>query len=262
MADRGWALPSLYPHTALINQARGSANGPDPSTAEFSENRLMIAAVIFDIDGTLVDSVDAHAAAWQAALERFGKRVSFDEVRRQIGKGGDQLLPVFLSEEELQRFGGELDRYRSDLFKRDYLPKVTGFPCVRRLFETIRSDGKRIALASSAKADELAAYKKIADIEGLVEAQTSSEDAELSKPHPDIFQAALSRLGDIAPAQVMVVGDTPYDAEAAAKARLRTIGFLCGGWPENDLRQAGCIAIYRNACDLLDRYHDSPLLRN
>jgi phosphoglycolate phosphatase-like HAD superfamily hydrolase len=219
----------------------------------------MIRAAIFDVDGTLVDSVDLHAAAWQAAFEKFGKRISFDEIRKQIGKGGDQLLPVFLSQAELQRFGAELDGYRSDLFKKYYLPRVKGFPRVRQLFETIRHNGKRIALASSAKGDELAAYKKIADINGLVEAETSSDDAERSKPYPDIFQAAFARLGDITRAEVIVVGDTPYDAEAAAKAGLRTIGFLCGGWSENDLRRAGCVAVYGNPEDLLAKYHESPL---
>jgi phosphoglycolate phosphatase-like HAD superfamily hydrolase len=219
----------------------------------------MIMAVMFDIDGTLVDSVDLHAAAWQAALERFGKKVSVEEVRRQIGKGGDQLMPVFLSEKELAQFGDELERYRGDLFKKEYLPRVKGFSCVPQLFERIRQDGKCIALASSAKGDELATYKKIAGIEQLIDAQTSSDDAERSKPYPDIFQAALSQLGDISPDKVLVVGDTPYDAQAAGKARLRTVGLLCGGWSENDLRQAGCIAIYRDPADLLARYDESPI---
>jgi phosphoglycolate phosphatase-like HAD superfamily hydrolase len=222
----------------------------------------MITAVIFDIDGTLVDSVDLHAAAWQVALERFGKRVSFEDVRRQIGKGADQLMPVFLSEKELAQFGDQLDHYRADLFKRDYLPRVTGFPGVPQLFEKIQQSGKRIALASSAKGEELAAYKKIAGIDELIEAQTSSDDAEKSKPYPDIFQAALAQLGDISPDQVLVVGDTPYDAQAAGKARLRTVGLCCGGWSENELREAGCIAIYREPADLLAHYDQSPLGAN
>ena len=219
----------------------------------------MITAVIFDIDGTLIDSVDLHAAAWQAALERFGKKVSFEEVRRQIGKGGDQLMPVFLSEKELEQFGDELERYRGELFKKEYLPRVKAFPGVPQLFETIRQDGKRIALASSAKGDELATYKKIAGIEDLVETETSSDDAARSKPCPDIFHAAVSQLGNISSENALVVGDTPYDAQAAAKARLRTVGLLCGGWSEYDLRQAGCIGIFRDAADLLARYHESPI---
>jgi HAD superfamily hydrolase (TIGR01509 family) len=222
----------------------------------------LITAVIFDIDGTLVDSVDLHAEAWQLALERFGKKVSFAEVRGQIGKGGDQLLPVFLSHREMEKFGEELEQYRSKLFKKEYLPRVTAFSGVRQLFERIRQDQNHIALASSAKGDELKTYKTIAGIDDLIEAETSSDDAERSKPYPDIFEAALAELGDVAPDKVVVIGDTPYDAQAAGKANLRTVGLMCGGWNEEELRQAGCIAIYRDPADLLSRYDDSPLCRN
>jgi HAD superfamily hydrolase (TIGR01509 family) len=215
--------------------------------------------VIFDIDGTLVDSVDLHARAWQEAFAHFGKNFSFEDVRYQIGKGGDQLMPVFLSKEELDEFGEELEKYRGELFKREYLPRVKGFPSVRELFERVRADGKHVALASSAKGDELEAYKKIARIEDLIEEETSKDDAEKSKPHPDIFLASLEQLGDPPRDQAIVIGDTPYDAEAAGKAGLRTVGFLCGGFPEDDLRAAGCVEIYKDAADLLARYDTSPL---
>ena len=95
----------------------------------------MITAVIFDIDGTLVDSVDLHAEAWRVSFARFGKKVTFEEVRRQIGKGGDQLMPVFLSPKELDKFGEELEQFRSDLFKKEFLPRVKPFPCVPQLFQ-------------------------------------------------------------------------------------------------------------------------------
>ena len=222
----------------------------------------MITAVIFDIDGTLVDSVDLHAEAWQLAFERFGKKVSFAEVRRQIGKGGDQLMPVFLSQREMEKFGEELEQYRSKLFKKEYLSRVTAFPGVRQLFERVRQDQKRIALASSAKGDALKTYKTIAGIDDLIEAETSSDDAERSKPYPDIFEAALAELGDVPPDKILVIGDTPYDAQAAGKANLRIVGVMCGGWNEEELRQAGCIAIYRDPADLLSRYDESPICRN
>ena len=221
----------------------------------------MIKAVVFDVDGTIVDSVDLHAEAWQEAFKKFGKEVDLEAVRRQIGKGADQLLPVFFSPVELAQFGKELEEYRSNLYKKEYLPHVKAFPKVRDLFERIRQAGKQIVLASSAKGDELNTYKKLARIEDLTEAETSSEDAEKSKPHPDIFEAALSELGDVARNRVVVVGDTPYDAQAAAKADLHTIGLLCGGWNENDLRGAGCIAIYRDPAELLARYGESPIER-
>ena len=176
----------------------------------------MINFVIFDVDGTLVDSVDLHARAWQEAFAHFGKDFPFEDVRYQIGKGGDQLMPVFLSERELEEFGEELEKYRGELFKREYLPRVKGFPRVRELFERVRADGKHVALASSAKGDELGAYKKLARIEDLVEEETSKDDAEKSKPHPDIFLASLEQLGDPPREQTIVIGDTPYDAEAAS----------------------------------------------
>jgi HAD superfamily hydrolase (TIGR01549 family) len=221
----------------------------------------MIKAVIFDIDGTIVDSVDLHTKAWKMAFEKFGKEISFVAIRRQIGKGTDQLLPVFFSREELDQFGDELNSYRSEVFKREYLPKVKAFPNVRELFERIKQDGKQIALASSAKEDELTEYKKIAQIDDLVEAETSSGDVEKSKPYPDIFAAALEQLGNIAPDQVIAIGDTPYDAQAAGKINVRVIGLLCGGWNKEQLRQAGCVAIYREPADLLVHYDSSPLAR-
>jgi HAD superfamily hydrolase (TIGR01549 family) len=219
----------------------------------------VVKAVIFDIDGTLIDSVDLHARAWHEAFAHFGKQFDFERVRYQIGKGGDQLLPVFLSEYEIEKFGDELTEYRGELFKREYLPRIVAFPRVRELFERILNEGKRVALASSAKKDELSEYKRIANIEDLVEEEASADDAEKSKPHPDIFEAALAELGDIEPSDAIVIGDTPYDAEAARKAGVRTIGVLSGGFPEEDLREAGCVRIYKDAADLLANYDTSPL---
>ncbi len=219
----------------------------------------MIKAAIFDIDGTLVDSVDLHAKAWQEAFRHYGREIPFADVRHQIGKGGDQLLPVFFSREELEEFGEALEKHRGYIYKRDYLSLVRPFPRVRELFERIRQDGKRIALASSAKEEELNAYKKLTHIEDLVEEQASADDAEKSKPHPDIFEAALAQLGDMRPEEAIVIGDTPYDAEAATKAGIRTIGVLCGGFPAEELRAAGCIRIYKDVSDLLAHYEDSPI---
>jgi HAD superfamily hydrolase (TIGR01549 family) len=221
----------------------------------------MITAVIFDIDGTLVDSVDFHAEAWQRAFREFGREVEYGRVRHQIGKGGDQLMPVFFSEEELSRFGERMEKFRGELFKREYLPRVRAFPAVRDLFARVRADGRRIALASSAKEDELKAYKEIADVADLVEEETSKDDVERSKPHPDIFASALEKLGRPDAREVVVVGDTPYDAEAAGKLSLRTIGVLCGGFPEAELRAAGCVEIYRDPADILARYDESLIAR-
>ncbi len=214
----------------------------------------MIKAFIFDIDGTLIDSNDFHAAAWQKAFEKYGKRIPFDKIRPQIGKGADTLLPEFLTEEEIEKFGGETADLRGEIFKREYISRVKPFPKVRELFQKIKTDGRKIALASSSNDDEVEEYKKIAKIEDLAEKSTSADDAKESKPEPDIFEAALKLLGNPAPETVLVIGDTPYDAEAATKANLKIIGVLCGGFAEKDLREKGCAAIYHDPADLLENY--------
>ncbi|MDO9708701.1 HAD family hydrolase [Paracraurococcus lichenis] len=215
-------------------------------------------AVLFDVDGTLVDTVDLHAESWVETFRHFGHEVGFDAVRAQIGKGGDQLMPVFLPEEVVERQGKEMEGFRKELYMSRLIQRAQGFPGVADLFRRIRADGRRVVLASSGKPDELEHYKTLLGIGDLVDAATTSEDAEKSKPHPDIFLAALDGLP---PEEAIVVGDSPYDAEAAGKAGLRTIGLLSGGFPEKDLRGAGCIALYRDPADLLAHYDESPLAR-
>jgi HAD superfamily hydrolase (TIGR01509 family) len=219
----------------------------------------MLEAVIFDVDGTLVDSVDLHARAWQDAFHHFGKDIAFEKIRNQIGKGGDQLMPVFIPREELQTIGEDIQDYRSKVYKAKYLQHVKPFPSVRELFERIKRDGRRIALASSAEKDEFEANLKLLQIGDLVDASTSSHDAERSKPFPDIFEAALSRLDGVKADRAIAVGDTPYDADAALQAGLRIIGMRCGGFPEHELRSRGCSEIWEDPEDLLREYHRSLL---
>ena len=227
----------------------------------------MIKAVIFDIDGTLVDTVDFHAQSWERTFQHFGHQIPYEQIRSQIGKGSDKLMPVFFSLEELNEsegnqspsFGERMRDYRRKLYKREYHSRIKAFPQVRELFLRIKADGKRIALASSATKDDLATYKQIMNVEDLVDAATTTSEVESSKPEPDIFFVTLDKLGDIAANDVIVVGDSPYDAEAAGKVNLRTIGVLSGGFSEENLRQAGCIAIYKDIADLLAHYDESPL---
>ena len=219
---------------------------------------MALRVVIFDVDGTLIDSNDQHALAWLKAFRHFGHEVLFQDIRAQIGKGGDQLMPVFLSDEEVTTRGEAISHYRSELFAREFLPGLQPFPSVRELFERIRGDGCRVVLASSATGDELERYKEIAGVADLIEAATSGDDAEHSKPEPDIFQAALWGAG-VSPEEAVVVGDTPYDAIAAVQAGVRPIGVLCGLFPEEVLRQEGCCAVYRDPAHLLEQYDTSPL---
>ena len=215
-------------------------------------------AAIFDIDGTLVDSVDLHARAWQEAFVEFGHDVTFEQARSQIGKGGDQLLPAFLSEAEQKDHGEALEEWRGKLFKAKYLPLVRPFSAVPELLRRVREAGLKVAVASSAKKAELEVYLDIARITDLVDAATSSEDAEQSKPAPDIFHVALQKLG-IGGDQAVAIGDTPYDAQAAGKAGIPTIGMLCGGFTEAELREGGCIAVYPGPGALLACFDASPL---
>jgi len=219
----------------------------------------VVQAVIFDLDGTLIDSVDLHIQAWKRTFERFGKEVSNEQIRRQIGKGADDMLPLFFSSEELDRFRPDLEKYQGELFKREYLPKVNAFPRVRELLQRLKQDEKKIALGSTEKREEINIYKEIARITDLVDCAVGSEEVEHSKPHPDICAVALHKLGNIPPDQVIDIGDTAYDAEAAGKISLRSIGLLCGGGNREELQRAGCVAIYENPADLLEHYDASPL---
>ena len=215
-----------------------------------------VIAFIFDIDGTLVDSNELHVDSWDSAFRHFGKQFPREKLRAQIGKGSDQYLPEFLTPNEIKRFGKQLDDYRSNLFREQYLPKVRPFPGVGELFQRIHQDDKRIVLASSGKKTDTKYYIDLLNIGNLIDGYVSGDDADSSKPAPDIFSASLKKLGDISAADAMTVGDTRFDVEAAAKAGLKTIGFLCGGTSESILREAGAVAIYRDPADFLAHYDE------
>ncbi|HEU0100614.1 MAG TPA: HAD family hydrolase [Allosphingosinicella sp.] len=213
-------------------------------------------AVLFDVDGTLVDTNDLHAAAWREAFLRFGLDRPLEEIRWQVGKGGDNLIPsLFPDLEEPRR--EEIEAYRVDLFKRDYLPRATPFPGVRGLFERLAADGTRIVLASSSHSEEVSYHLSLIACADLVEATTSKDDVENSKPCPDIFAAALKRVAPLRAGEVAVVGDTPWDAVAAGKLGLRVVGFRSGGFPGEALAEAGACELYDGPGDLLARFDDS-----
>lgn len=216
----------------------------------------MIEAFIFDVDGTLIDSNDFHARAWEKAFAEYGKNFSAAQIRPHIGKGADTLLPSFLNHKEIEEIGDAIANRRGEIFDAEFLPQVKPFPRVRELFQKIKADGKRVALASSSNENEVEEYKKIARIEDLVDEATSADDADESKPKPDIFLAALELLGEPPRETVLVVGDAPYDAEAAKKAKLKIVGVLCGGFDNKVLREAGCAAIYNDPADLLKNYQN------
>lgn len=221
----------------------------------------MVKAILFDVDGTLIDSNDLHAAAWQEAFQHFGVEIPFQEVRNQIGKGGDNLIPSLLPPELVEAKQQEMEDYRSDLFQRDYLPRAVPFPGVRELFERIAADGIKIVLASSAKQEELKFNMGLMAADHLISATTSADDVENSKPDPDIFQAALRKAAPASAEEAVVVGDTPWDVKAACKAGLRTIGFRSGGFSDGELIEAGAVEIFDGPGDLLRRYDESLIGR-
>ena len=134
------------------------------------------------------------------------------------------------------------------------------FPKVRELFEQMKRAGIKISLASSAHQEDLEDYKRIANIEDLVEEDSSADDASRSKPHPDIFEATLKKLG-VEPKNALALGDTPYDAEAAGKADIWTVGVTTGGWTKAELLAAGCIEVYTDIAELLENFEDSAFTR-
>jgi HAD superfamily hydrolase (TIGR01509 family) len=214
-------------------------------------------AVLLDVDGTLVDSNDAHARAWVDALSAFGHSVAFERVRELIGKGGDKLLPEVTGLEASSPEGKRISLHRSRHFQQVYLPQLKPFPGARELLARMHADGLRLVVATSAKEEEMAALLRVCGAEPFVQARTSSDDADSSKPDPDIIEAALRKAG-AEPEQALMLGDTPYDVEAAARAGVKTIALRSGGWSDAALQ--GALAVYDDVGDLLARYDDSELV--
>jgi HAD superfamily hydrolase (TIGR01509 family) len=220
----------------------------------------MVKAVLCDIDGTLVQSNWLHAEAWCDAFAAVGIRLEVEDVRRQIGKGGDELIPVFVPWWKRTAIEEPLKAYRKLVFRQDYMSRVKPLPGARDLLARCKQAGIEVALASSADGDDLKIYKRIVGMEELVDKQTSASDADKAKPHPDIFSATLRKLKRTA-SECIALGDTPYDAEAAGLAGLRTIGVTTGGWTREELMDAGCVEVYADVAELLERFEESALVR-
>jgi len=215
-----------------------------------------IHAVIFDVDGTLIDSNDAQARSWVDALKEFGYSVPYEKVRPLIGMGGDKVLLETIGVQKDSEKGKQISKRRSEIFKEKYLPTIQAFPGAQELLNRMREQGLKLAIASSAQPDELRSLLQIVGAADLIEDKTSSEDAKRSKPDPDVMQVALKRVG-YPPNEVVMIGDTPYDIEAARKVGVGTIAFRCGGWSDSDL--AGAIAIYNDPADLLAHYDPASI---
>ena len=217
----------------------------------------MLSAILFDIDGTLVDSNDLHIATWDEVFRAAGHTFDRQTLHDQVGKGGDNYVPALLpgiSNEEVERLGDEHGR----IYKERYIAEVRPFPGARELLKRCREVGYKVVLASSASGEELDYYLKLLDAAELVDAHTSADDVGPSKPCPDIFVSALQKAG-AEPDEALVVGDTPYDIEAANGAGTKTIAVRSGKFPDEAL--AGAIAIFDDVAELLARFDASPLSR-
>ena len=215
--------------------------------------------VLLDIDGTLIDSNDGHARAWVGALRAHGYVVPFERVRPLIGMGGDKLTPALTG---LDPKSGEAERIsetRSELFLEQELPTLQPTRGARPLLEHMLGLGLELVVATSAKEDEVRSLLERAGVSDLIQLASSADDAERSKPDPDIVQAAL-RLSRSQVAHSALIGDTPYDVEAAARARVPAIALRCGGWWD-DAALAKATALYDDPADLLAQFDDSPLGR-
>ncbi len=189
----------------------------------------MYRAVIFDVDGTLVDSNDAHALAWVQAITESGRRVAVSRVRPLIGMGGDKLLPEVTGLSIDSPEGKVIAGRRREIFQHDYLPHLGPTRGARALLEWLRDDRQKLLVASSAEDDELRKLLDVAGASKLIESAASADDAERSKPDPDIVATTVTRAG-VPAAEVIMVGDTPYDVEAALRAGIEIIGLRSGGW--------------------------------
>jgi HAD superfamily hydrolase (TIGR01509 family) len=214
--------------------------------------------VILDVDGTLVDSNDAQARAWVEAFAEAGLPQPLDKVRRLIGMGGDKLLPAAAGIERDSPVGRRVSDRRAAIFKERYLPRLRPCPGARALLVRLRADGLRLVVASSAQPDELQALLDIVGARDLIDDTASAEDVARSKPAPDVVGVALRKLGRPAE-RALMLGDTPYDIEAAAKLGVGTIAVRCGGW--STAERAGAVAVYQDPAELLADYDASPLAR-
>jgi membrane protein len=221
---------------------------------------MRIKAILFDIDGTLVDSNDMHVLAWEEAFASIGESFDRQVIHDQIGKGTDMLVPTLLPDLD-EGATEKLGEAHGSVFKAKFLDQVQPFPQAHDLLAYAHGRGQRVVLASSASAAELKHYLGLLDAHDLIDATTSSDDVENTKPAPDIFAMALGKLARIDAGEVIVVGDTPYDVEAARKCGIAAVALRSGKFSDDTLRDAGAIELYDDVAALLADYDDSPLAR-
>ena len=216
-------------------------------------------AVLLDVDGTLVDSNDAHAHAWVEALAESGRRVDFLRARPLVGMGSDKVLPALIGIAADSAEGEQLVRRRGEIFRANYLPHLRPTRGAQRMLEWLRDDGLQLVVATSAKPEELEGLLQVAGATRLIDGASSSADADRSKPDPDIVHAALGK-ADCKPEEAIFIGDTPYDIAAGSRIGVAVIALRCGGW-WTDRSFHGAAAVYDDPDDLVEHYLLSPFKR-
>lgn len=220
-------------------------------------DRPRVEGCLLDVDGTLIDSNDAHARSWLEIFRENDFDVTYAQARALIGMGGDKLVRALTGLDIERGRGKDLTTARKQRFLRDYLPSLGATAGARDLVLRMRGDGIKLVIATSAGEDELKALLEQVGLSDLIQRRTTSDDADDSKPDPDIVQAALKR-GGLEARNTIMLGDTPYDIEAADRAGVRTIALRCGGWWADDAL-GGAIGVYDTPAELVRAYDSSPL---
>jgi HAD superfamily hydrolase (TIGR01549 family) len=212
-------------------------------------------AAILDIDGTLVDTNYQHAIAWYNAFRQHDVRLPVWRIHRHIGMGGDQLVKALAGDDVEEELGDDIRSAEKALYL-SMIQSTQPLEGARELIADLKGQGREVVLASSAKDQEVDHYLDLLDARELVDAWTTSADVEATKPEPDLVHAALDKLdGDAA----VMVGDTPWDVEAARRAGVETIAVMTGGFSEQELREAGAVAVFDSIVALRERVGDTPL---
>jgi HAD superfamily hydrolase (TIGR01509 family) len=207
-----------------------------------------VSTAILDIDGTLVDTNYQHTISWARALARHDLVVPLWRIHRHIGMGGDQVVEALCGEEVEARLGDEIRDAEGELYM-ELIDEVRPMEGARELILALRDRGHRVVLASSAEDEEVDRYLDMLDAREIADGWTTSGDVERTKPAPDLVHAALDRVGG-EPDSAVMVGDTPWDVKSAAEAGVETIAVITGGFSEQELREAGAIAVFESVADL------------
>jgi HAD superfamily hydrolase (TIGR01549 family) len=210
---------------------------------------------ILDIDGTLVDTNYQHTIAWHRALKCHGGRVAAWRIHRHIGMGGDKVVAALCGEEFDSEHGDDVREAEGELYM-ELIGEVETFEGARGLIEDLKGAGHTVILASSAKPEEVEHYLDLLDARDLADAWTDSGDVEETKPAPDLVRSALEKAGK---GEAVMVGDTPWDVKAAAKAGVQTVAVLTGGFSADELREAGAIEVFENMEELRAGLGATPL---